>query len=89
MLAPAGVTCSIIMIGLTYQTGLSSIWLMIGWIAGDLMASLLAVGKIGQVARSPRIHSFGGLIYSVAPGVVAGLMIFLLGREIDRMVQHD
>ncbi len=50
------------MIGLTYQTGLSSVWLMIGWIAGDLMASLLAVAKIHDASRSEKVHSFGGLL---------------------------
>jgi SSS family transporter len=50
------------MIGLTYQTGLSSVWLMIGWILGDLCASLLAVRKIKLAAESPQIHSFGGLL---------------------------
>ncbi|MFC1684992.1 sodium/proline symporter, partial [Pseudomonadota bacterium] len=34
------------MIGLTYATGLSSIWLMIGWILGDLMVSLLTLNKL-------------------------------------------
>lgn len=50
------------MIGLTYSTGLSSIWVMLGWIAGDLMASLLAVGKIHAASRSEKVHSFGGLL---------------------------
>lgn len=50
------------MIGLTYKTGLSSIWLMIGWIIGDLMASLLAVDKIHVASRSQKVHSFGGLL---------------------------
>lgn len=50
------------MIGLTYQIGLSSIWLMIGWIAGDLMASLLTLDKLHKVSRSKSIHSFGALL---------------------------
>lgn len=50
------------MIGLTYATGLSSIWLMIGWISGDLVASLLALEKLHAASRSPQVHSFGGLL---------------------------
>jgi SSS family transporter len=48
------------MIGLTYTTGLSSIWLMFGWIVGDLMVSLLTLQKIRHVSEN--IHSFGGLL---------------------------
>jgi len=50
------------MIGLTYATGLSSIWLMIGWILGDLMVSLLTLNKLHAASRSPRVHSYGGLL---------------------------
>ncbi len=50
------------MIGLTYTTGLSSIWLMIGWILGDMMASLLTLRPIHTASRSNRIHSYGGLL---------------------------
>ncbi len=50
------------MIGLTYTTGLSSIWLMIGWIVGDLLASLLCLHPLHNASRSARIHSYGGLL---------------------------
>lgn len=50
------------MIGLTYATGLSSIWLMVGWIAGDLMVSLLTLRPLHVASRSPRVHSYGGLL---------------------------
>jgi sodium/proline symporter len=50
------------MIGLTYTTGLSSIWLMIGWILGDFAASLLIMKKVRLVAEAQNIHSFGGLL---------------------------
>jgi sodium/proline symporter len=50
------------MIGLTYSTGLSSIWLMFGWILGDLMVSLLTLRPLHAASRSQRIHSFGGLL---------------------------
>jgi len=50
------------MIGLTYTTGLSSIWLMIGWIAGDLLASLLIMKPLREVSETRDVHSFGGLL---------------------------
>jgi SSS family transporter len=50
------------MIGLTYEIGLSSIWLMIGWIIGDLSASLLTLDKLHKASRAKTIHSFGGLL---------------------------
>jgi len=50
------------MIGLTYSTGLSSIWLMLGWIAGDLAASLLIMKKLREASEVEDVHSFGGLL---------------------------
>lgn len=50
------------MIGLTYATGLSSIWLMVGWILGDLMVSLLTLRQLHAASRSSKVHSYGGLL---------------------------
>lgn len=50
------------MIGMTYASGLSSIWLMVGWIVGDLMVSLLTLRPLHAASRSPRVHSYGGLL---------------------------
>ena len=50
------------MIGTTYVMGLPSIWLMIGWIAGDLAVSLLAVKPIRRIADNPKVESFGSLL---------------------------
>jgi sodium/proline symporter len=50
------------MIGLTYSTGLSSIWLMLGWIVGDLTASLCIMRRLREVSAHPNIHSFGALL---------------------------
>lgn len=50
------------MIGLTYTTGLSSVWLMIGWVLGDLMASLSTLRPIHAASRSAKVHSYGGLL---------------------------
>lgn len=50
------------MIGVTYSIGLSSIWLMIGWVAGDLMISLLVLKPLRVTSEREEIHSFGGLL---------------------------
>ena len=50
------------MIGLTYSIGLSSIWLMVGWILGDLMISLVTLRPLHAVSRSHKVHSYGGLL---------------------------
>ena len=50
------------MIGTTYQMGLSSIWLMVGWIVGDLTVSLLSVSPIRRQAQKTDVESFGGLL---------------------------
>ncbi len=50
------------MIGLTYTTGLSSIWLMVGWILGDLLVSLLTLRPLHAASRSAQVHSYGGLL---------------------------
>lgn len=39
-------------IGYTYSTGLAAIWLMFGWIAGDLIASLLIHRRVREVAQA-------------------------------------
>ena len=50
------------MVGYTYTYGLSSIWLMFGWITGDLIASLVTVRRIQAVSRNNKIFSFGDLL---------------------------
>ncbi len=50
------------MIGLTYTTGLSSIWLMIGWLVGDVCVNLLFVRKIREGCDSGEVKSFGDVI---------------------------
>ena len=44
-------------IGFTYTTGLAAIWLMVGWIAGDFLASLFVHRRLreatGASAKSP------------------------------------
>jgi Na+/proline symporter len=49
-------------IGYTYEVGLSSIWLMVGWIAGDLVASLVIYKKLRVITEERDLLSFGGLL---------------------------
>jgi len=46
------------MIGYTYLYGLSSIWLMIGWIVGDFIASFLIHAKLRDVTEKQKSLSF-------------------------------
>lgn len=50
------------MIGFTYVNGLSSIWLMFGWIVGDFIGSLFLWHSIREATEKYDLHSFGGLI---------------------------
>lgn len=50
------------MIGTTYATGLSSLWMMFGWIVGDLTVSFLGVKAIRRRANDERVESFGTLL---------------------------
>lgn len=49
-------------IGFTYVTGLSSIWLMIGWLLGDLIGSLLVYRKLREAAQGSNQPSFTGTL---------------------------
>lgn len=49
-------------IGYTYVTGLASIWLMIGWISGDFLASLYVHNRLRQATgRSSEVSYSGAL----------------------------
>ncbi|PIQ81789.1 MAG: sodium:proline symporter [Candidatus Omnitrophica bacterium CG11_big_fil_rev_8_21_14_0_20_64_10] len=50
------------MIGFTYLTGWSSIWLMAGWLVGDLIGSLLIHHKLRLAAERSDSHSFSGVL---------------------------
>lgn len=49
-------------IGYTYVYGLSSIWLLLGWILGDLTASLLVHKKLRLQTDSQEMTSYGEII---------------------------
>lgn len=50
------------MIGFTYTYGLSSVWLMIGWIVGDFLVSLLVHKKLRIACQGSKTHSFAGAL---------------------------
>ncbi|MCF8707999.1 sodium/proline symporter [Rhizorhapis sp. SPR117] len=49
-------------IGYTYAVGLASIWLMVGWIVGDFIASLLVHRRLRQATGRTGEASFGAVI---------------------------
>lgn len=49
-------------IGYTYQVGLSSLWLMVGWIAGDFLASLYIHKKLHIATSKTNKTSFSGVL---------------------------
>jgi len=49
-------------IGYTYVAGLSSIWLMIGWISGDFIASLYVHKRLREAAASSNASSYAGIL---------------------------
>ncbi|MGZ0707069.1 sodium/proline symporter [Coraliomargarita sp. W4R53] len=49
-------------IGYTYVTGLAAIWLMIGWIAGDFIASTFVHAKLRHATGHTKEVSFAGVL---------------------------
>lgn len=49
-------------IGYTYATGLASIWLMIGWIAGDFLASLFVHSRLREATEKSGEVSYAGVL---------------------------
>ncbi len=50
------------MIGFTYTTGLSSIWLMIGWLIGDFIASGFIHKKLREQTQQQNALSYAGVL---------------------------
>ncbi len=50
------------MIGFTYTYGLSSVWLMVGWITGDFLTSLLVHQRLRESSQTHGEHSFAGVL---------------------------
>lgn len=73
-------------IGYTYVTGLASIWLMIGWILGDFVASLFIHKKLREATGETHEASFAGVMaawhgrkFTTWRRVAAIVMIIFLG----------
>lgn len=49
-------------IGYTYATGLAAIWLMIGWIAGDYLASTFIHSRLRKATESTKEVSYSGVL---------------------------
>ena len=49
-------------IGYTYVTGLASIWLMVGWITGDFLASMFIHRRLRQAAVDTNEASYAGVL---------------------------
>ncbi|TVP76728.1 MAG: sodium/proline symporter [Puniceicoccaceae bacterium] len=49
-------------IGYTYATGLASIWLMLGWIAGDFLASTFIHSRLRVATEDTKQVSFSGVL---------------------------
>ncbi len=50
------------MIGFTYAFGWSSVWLMIGWLAGDFAGSLLIHKRLRVATARTDVHTFSGVL---------------------------
>lgn len=50
------------MIGYTYKTGLSAMWLITGWIVGDFFASLFIHKRLRQTTEDQKQLSFAGIL---------------------------
>jgi SSS family solute:Na+ symporter/sodium/proline symporter len=73
-------------IGFTYATGLAAIWLMIGWIVGDFLASVvvhrelrLATQRTEQITFAGVVSRWGGREQRFVRMLIALLTVMFLG----------
>ena len=73
-------------IGYTYSTGLSAIWLMVGWILGDFLASTFVHRRLRQVAEQRQALTFpeilagwGGQHFGVLQRLIGLVSVVFLG----------
>ncbi len=50
------------MIGYTYSYGLSSLWLLIGWVFGDFLISFLVHAKLRETSQKQNVHSYSAVL---------------------------
>lgn len=55
------------LIGFTYFAGLYTVWLIIGWVVGDLVSSLFVHKKMHLVAKQQNLLSFGEIVSKWQP----------------------
>lgn len=73
-------------IGFTYATGLAAIWLMIGWILGDFLASLFIHRRLrevtevsGQVSFAAVVAKWSGQDFGLWRKIAAVIAVIFLG----------
>lgn len=73
-------------IGYTYATGLAAIWLMVGWIVGDFVASLYIHRKLREATERTHEASFAAVLarwngqqFAVWRRIAAIIMVVFLG----------
>ncbi len=71
-------------IGYTYVTGLPSVWLMLGWIAGDFLASIFVHKRLRIAAEKTGEVSYSGVLSGWAGGgrrlqcLIGAISVFFL-----------
>jgi sodium/proline symporter len=81
-------------IGYTYVTGLASIWLMIGWILGDYLASTFVHARLRKATQLSDEVSYAGVLSNWHRGQFSGLqrvvgvisLVFLLAYASAQLV---
>ncbi len=81
-------------IGYTYATGLAAIWLMIGWIAGDYLASTIiharlrrATGRTEEVSYAGVLSNWDGIVDRKLQRLAAAIsLVFLLAYASAQLV---
>ncbi|REJ91739.1 MAG: sodium/proline symporter [Planctomycetota bacterium] len=63
------------MIGYTYRLGIESIWLMIGWIAGDLCGWLFFYPRIRSQSEELDVNTMTGLFAKSGDRILRALMV--------------
>ncbi|MEQ8176847.1 MAG: sodium/proline symporter [Amphiplicatus sp.] len=73
-------------IGFTYATGLAAIWLMIGWILGDYVASIFVHRRLREATARTKEASFAAVLatwngekFAVWRRIAAIIMVIFLG----------
>ena len=74
------------MIGFTYRVGLASLWIAIGWVFGDFMASLFSFGHIRKFADNKEIQTVVYAWAGMGTGFGPLLTLVLLGKKPNQVI---